>query len=141
MELLSLVVSVTSRRAIISKYLTETASLPALAFGDTLDGRITCVAETYDPTEPTVGVSVTGSTKIALTDGATVLYAQASGIAVQNSNELVFTLVVTGTALLAAFGTALFADAYLEIRATINGKDELIAKEPITILRAATTPL
>jgi hypothetical protein len=136
MELLTLVVSVTSRRVIRSKYITDPADIPVFGLGDVMNGRIVCVSETYDCTEPTIGVTVTGSTLIALTNGASVIYATATGIAVENNNELVFALTVTGSALIAAMGVE-FLNAFLEIRATISSQNELIAKEPVTITRAS----
>jgi hypothetical protein len=137
MESLSLVVSVSSRRTIKSRYITDPVLLSPFSLGDTINGRIAVVSETNDPTAPTTGVPVTGSTNIAITDGASVIYSAATGITVENGNELVFTLSVSGTGLVAAM-TGAYVQAFLEVRATISGQDELIAKEPVVVTNAAT---
>jgi hypothetical protein len=139
METLSLVISVTSRRNIVSRYITDPVQLPNLALGDTLNGRIALVSETNNPVAPTEGVAVSGSSNIAITDGLLIVYAAAEGITVEHGNELVFDLVVEGSALRLAMAlTGAFVQAYLEVRATIDGSDELILREPIVIVNAVT---
>jgi len=138
METLTLVVDITSRRTIASKYIIDPKTPPQFVRGDVLSGRISVVSETQDPTQPTTGVAVTASSEIALTDGLSVTYASATSIAVQNGNDLVFTLSVDSPALDAVLQAIDSINAFLEVRATINNVDTLIAREAVTIAQAVT---
>ena len=139
METLTLVIDITSKRSVVSKYITDPLLLPPFTQGDVISGRISVVSETGDPTAPTTGVLVTGSSNIALTDGQSVTYAAATGINVQNSNDLVFNMDVESAALTAAL-TGDYISAFFEVRAAIGGVDTLIAREPVTITQAVTAP-
>jgi hypothetical protein len=136
MDSLSLVLSLTSRRNIVSKLIADPVLIPEIGYGDVISGRASIVSETGDPTEPTTGVVITGG-GVSVTDGLGTVYASSPTPAVQNSNDLVFTLTVTGTALAAALAavTADFLPAFLEVQATISGGNVLVIKEPITILK------
>lgn len=139
MDSLNLVISVTSKRNIVSKYIPDPVLLPEFALGDVIKGRISVVAETNDPTEPTLGVAVTTSSKIALTDGLSVTYATAGSVTIENSNDITFNLDVDSVALVAVL-TGDYIEAFLEVRATMGGVDSLIAKEPVVITKSVTAP-
>jgi hypothetical protein len=139
METLDLVVSVTSRRTIVSKYVTDPLLVSVMALGDTLKGRVSVVQEVNDPTMPTTGVAVTAG-RVAITDGLGVIYADASPVTIENGNDIVFTLNVAGNALTTAMTGVEYLAAMLEIRATVDGVDSIIANEAITIAQAVTHP-
>jgi hypothetical protein len=135
MEFLSLVASTTKRRPIVSEEVTSVAEMPAFANTDALQGKITVVAETSDPTAPTAAVPINTSSGIALTDGNGVVYAAAGILGVLNSNELNFTMMVQSDALLSALALSGrdYVDAFFEVRVTQGAQDLLLLKEPVII--------
>lgn len=140
MEFLALIASLTQRATVVSEQVLDRALVPPFSFGDVLNGKITVVSETGDPTQPTQDVPLDSSSGVALTDGAGVIYAQASGVTIQNVNEIAFTLVVDGNALTQALAATIddSIPAFLEARGTIGAQDELILREPVVITKAAT---
>lgn len=139
LELLSFVLSASQRRPIINQLLTDPLILPPFVRGDSVSGRIPVVTETGDVTSPTTALALTGSNGIALTDGDSIVYANASIAAVQNVNELVFSLNIASPALNTALLTVSYINAFLEIRGTVaTGQDSLLCHEEVTIAKTAT---
>lgn len=138
--LLGLTVSISRRKAIRSPILPDVIDLPAFAQDDLIIGQIGVVSETGDPTAPTTPVTVSGSNKIALTDGVDVIYADASIDPVTPPNLLNFSMTVDSPILDAAM--LLLAEDYItaffEVRATAEGEDVLILREAVTINKTAT---
>ncbi len=140
MEFLALIASITQRVVVVSEQILDRALVPPFSFGDALNGKIAVISETGDPTQPTQDVPLDSSNGVALTDGAGVIYAQASGVTIQNVNEIAFVLIVDGDALTAALAATTddTIPAFLEVRGTIGAQDELILREPTVITKAAT---
>ncbi len=136
-ELLSFVLSQTKRRPIKSIYLTDPLILAPFFQNDSLSGRIVCVQETGDVTNPTTPILVDGSNGIVLRDGATI-YASAEIAYVQNTNELVFTMSIASVALSAALAEVDFINAQFEVRISSGGQDVVMCQEAVAI-RASTS--
>jgi hypothetical protein len=139
MAFLSIVASLTSKRPIVSEKVTDPIELPPFRQRDVLNGIITTVSETGDPSAPTQDAVVTGSSGIGLTDGMSVVYAQATAVQVQNGNEITFTIAVNSTTLTSAFAdtTDDSIEAFFEARITQGGQDELLLREAVTIQTSA----
>lgn len=139
MEFLSIIASLTNRRPILSTRETDAVKLPPFRQRDVLNGKLAVFAETGDPASPTEIVPVDGSGGIGLTDGKGVIYAEATAIAVQNQNEIMFTLAVNSPALTSAFSATAddSIDAFFEARVTQGAQDEMLLREAVTIQTAA----
>src|SRR6516164_381777 len=100
--LLQFVASVTSRKPLLSLAIAESLQLPDFTQGETLDGKITVVMETGDPTNPTEAFGLDDANRVALTDGISVLYAEGLSLTIENKNEVTFQLLVDSPELQAA---------------------------------------
>lgn len=140
MDFLSIVASVTKKRPIASTRLTEAITLAPIAHEDVFAGTIFAVAETNDQTGPTIPLTLDSSMGVALTNGISVVYANAIILGVENGNEIHFTMVVDGADLRAALAatTADWIEACLEVRAGAEGQDQLLLREPIIIWKTAS---
>jgi len=138
--LFGLTASIDRCKPIRSPILPDVIDLPAFAQDDLVIGQVAVVSETGDPTAPTTTVAVTGSNKIALTDGRSVIYADATINPVTPPNVLNFNLSVAGTELDTAFAATTddFIVAFFEVRATAGGEDVLLLREAVTINKTAT---
>lgn len=143
MEFLSLVASLTQRATVVSTQILDQFSLPWFSLGDALSGKIVIISETGDPTAPTAVVAIDSSSGIALTDGAGVIYAQATNLQVTNINELTFDMVVNTAELVAALTASedSSVEAFLEVRITKDSQDELLLREATSIVKTATSTL
>lgn len=142
MNFLSLIASLTQRAAVVSEQVLDRFNVPPFMLGDAFDGKITVVSETGDPTAPTQDVALDSASAVSLTDGRSVVYAEATGIAISNINEVDFTMVVDGVDLLAALALVDIdtIEAFLEVRITKDSQDILLLREPVVIARSATAP-
>ncbi len=143
MELLSLIASVTQRRAIVSEDITDPTNVAPFGHGDILDGIIRVVIETADPTNPTTAFNVDTSVSnaVALTDGEGVTYADGSITGISNGNRMSFGLEVTSATLTDALEAteAGYINAFLEVRITSGDQDILLLREPVIIWKTATS--
>jgi hypothetical protein len=141
MDFLSIVASITKKRPIASNTLTELAELPPFGHSDSIAGTIKVVTETNDPTGPTQPITLDSSSGVALTDGAGVVYANGIIVGIQNNNEIHFTMVVESQALIDALAltTNDYINAFFEARGRYQGQDMLILREPVAIMKAASS--
>ena len=137
-QLLSFVASVTTRRPLISESLAEPLELPSFTEGESLTGKITVVKETHNPTNPTESIRLDDFDRVALTDGASVVYAEGVELEIANVNEIRFVLAVTSPELSAALA-AIDVDsiaAFLECRFLKDNQTFQLLREPVSITKA-----
>jgi len=142
MEFLNLVASLTQKRAITSAEIVDPITVAPFAYTESLQGKVIVLRETGDPTAPTEAVGLDASSGVALTDGRSIIYANALILPISgdDDNEVNFTLVVDSAELTAAFAaTELdWIPAYLEVRIVKDSQDELLLREAVIIQLAAS---
>lgn len=138
MEFLSLVASITQRRAIASEGIPNPANVAPFANEDVIDGVVRVVQETFDPTNPTTPYNIDSGGSVTLTDGAGKVYATGTDLAVASGYRLSFKLSVTSDPLTADLAAAELnnedhIDGFFEVRIIIGDQDILLLREPCII--------
>ncbi len=143
MAFLSLIASLTQRRCVVSDQILDVFDVPPWVYDDNLIGEIAVISETGDPTAPSQDVPIDAATVVAVTDGQSVVYANAIIMPVTDINVVNFTMVVNSDALVAAIAGNDSIPAFLEVRIAKDGQDFALLREPITIANSAvaTGPL
>jgi len=140
MAFLKLIASLTQRATVVSDQILDHSLVAPFTFDDNLIGEVAVIEETGDPTDPSSEVNIDASTGVAVTDGKTVVYANAIIMPV-TSNKVNFTMVVNSDELVAALAAS--GDdtipAFLEVRIVKDGQDILLLREAIVVQKAATT--
>jgi hypothetical protein len=141
MAFLSLIASLTQRAVVVSDQVLDSFDVPPFVYDDNLIGEVAVISETGDPTAPSQPVAIDASNGVAITDGQTVVYANAIIMSVSDVNKVNFTMVVNSDALVAAMvaTTDDFIPAFLEVRIVKDSQDILLLREPIVVQKAATT--
>jgi len=141
MAFLTLIASLTQRATVVSDQILDAGLVPPFVFDDNLIGQVAVIEETGDPTSPSQAVSIDSSNGVAITDGQTVVYANAIIMPVSDVNKVNFTMVVNSDALVAALAatTEDSIPAFLEVRIVKDTQDILLLREPTVIQKAATT--
>jgi len=140
--LFSIVASITSKHPLVSDLIANPVALPPFFFADAFQGAIEVVTETDNPSAPTAALPIDASTGVVLSDGISVIYANAVIIGIVNSNVISFTMTVSSQALLDALDatTEDYINAFFEARISITagGQNELLLREPCLIMKSSS---